>query len=154
MAPRTKFALVFTTDPPSADIFRSDEFEDDGEMKEGVSRIVKKRSWQAACEGQILRAGKFTSNFIILKCILKCISITDYSEFKFYSLFVTPTPTFTFRFPCLPFITHFQSCQDSSLLVPQPIYPKPEITLSIPFFSVSLQDPSICCRNSKFQRRA
>ena len=60
MARRRKFALVFTDDPPSADIFGSDEFEDEGEMREGACRRVKKKSWQTACEGRILRVGKFT----------------------------------------------------------------------------------------------
>jgi hypothetical protein len=58
MAPRARFALVLTKNPTAADIFRDDEFVDQGELLEGKCRRVMRPSWKGEVDGTILRTGK------------------------------------------------------------------------------------------------
>ena len=50
--------MIFTEEPPSADIFHRDEL--DGEISEGAVLSVKKKSWKTAANGTVLRIGKLT----------------------------------------------------------------------------------------------
>lgn len=57
---RLEHALVFVRNPPSADIFRQDQFLDkDGVFQEGAVRRAQKKSWKTPLECVILKIGKF-----------------------------------------------------------------------------------------------
>ena len=53
-----QYAIVFTNEPPAADIFKDVEFNHDkGLLAPGVTRKVSKPSWGVR-DGLILRVGK------------------------------------------------------------------------------------------------
>lgn len=60
-------ALVYTTDPPAADIFRRNEFLGAGPWEVGASRRVKRPSWDA-CNGTILSIGEYSRYIFKPKC--------------------------------------------------------------------------------------
>lgn len=56
MARGGDFALVFTQNPPAADIFKRTKFSDIGAFAVGTERRVKMPSWEE-CTGVILSTG-------------------------------------------------------------------------------------------------
>lgn len=51
------FALIYTQDPPAADIFNRKEVSAGGAWEIGVTRRVKKPSWEAR-DGRIISVGE------------------------------------------------------------------------------------------------